>query len=197
MEVSSFRGSTPANISPLSLDRKGKELQIERDNERALVRCAQDGDRDAFGTLYRKHLPGVSRVVRFRLGSTDEDAVSEVFLRAWRGLASYRDTGPPFAAWLYGIARHVVVDIQRQSGRSEPRAELPERVLDHMIAEILTLRSAMDRLPKEQRQVVELKFLVGLSNEEVASAMGTTSGAVNARQWRALKALAELLGEQR
>ena len=64
-----------------------------------------------------------------------------------------------------------------------------------MTAEILTLRAALDELPTEQRQVIELKYLVGMTNDEVARAMDTTPGAVNARQWRALKALADVLQE--
>ncbi|HZT10526.1 MAG TPA: hypothetical protein VFB09_05790, partial [Actinomycetota bacterium] len=69
MEVSQFRGNTPANISPPSNDGKGGYEPDGREDERALVRRAQDGDRDAFGELYRTHLPAVSRLVRFRLGA--------------------------------------------------------------------------------------------------------------------------------
>jgi RNA polymerase sigma-70 factor (ECF subfamily) len=195
MEVSAFRGGPSANISPSGLDRKGEEPD-GREHERALVRRAQDGDRDAFGELYRIHLPAVARLVRFRVGRDDEDTVSEVFLRAWRGLASYRETGVPFAAWLYGIARHVAIDELRRQGRVEARHELPDRAFEPMTAEVLTLRGAIDELPTEQRQVIELKYLVGMTNEEVAAAMATTPGAVNARQWRALKSLAEILEER-
>jgi RNA polymerase sigma-70 factor, ECF subfamily len=195
MEVSAFRCGTSANISPSGLDRKGDEPD-RRAHERALVRRAQDGDRDAFEELYRIHLPAVARLVRFRVGREDEDSVSEVFLRAWRGLPAYRETGVPFAAWLFGIARHVAIDAVRRRGRDEPRDVVPDREVDPMSAEVLTLRGAIDELPTEQRQVIELKYLVGMTNEEVAAAMATTPGAVNARQWRALKALAEILEER-
>ena len=66
----------------------------------------------------------------------------------------------------------------------------------HNLHNVLTLRGALGRLPTEQRQVIELKYLVGMTNEEVAVAMGTTPGAVNARRWRALKALADVLEER-
>jgi RNA polymerase sigma-70 factor, ECF subfamily len=195
MEVSAFRGGGSANISPSGLDRKGDEPD-RRAHERALVRRAQDGDRDAFEELYRTHLPAVARLVRFRVGREDEDSVSEVFLRAWRGLPAYHDTGVPFVAWLFGIARHVAIDAIRRQGRDEPRDVVPDREVDLMSAEVLTLRGAIDELPTEQRQVIELKYLVGMTNEEVAAAMATTPGAVNARQWRALKALAQILEER-
>jgi RNA polymerase sigma-70 factor, ECF subfamily len=193
MEVSRFQSSV-ANISRVSPDGKREEPD-GRAQERALVARAQDGDRDAFGELYREHVGAVSRVVRFRLGRDDEDAVSEVFLRAWRGLATYRDTGVPFAAWLYGIARHVAVDLLRTTGRTEPRSELPEQGVELMVAELLTLHDAIEQLPTQQRQVIELKYLVGMTNTEVAAAMETTIGAINAKQWRALKALADVLEE--
>jgi RNA polymerase sigma-70 factor (ECF subfamily) len=194
MEVSMSQASI-ANISPVSSDGKGEEPD-GRAHERALVARAKDGDQDAFAVLYRDHAPAVARVVRFRLGRDDEDVVSEVFLRAWKGLATYRDTGAPFSAWLYAIARHVAIDLVRTSARTEPRAEVPDQEVDELTAELLTLHDAIEQLPTEQRQVIELKYLVGMNNAEVAAAMDTSSGAVNAKQWRALKALAEVLEDR-
>ncbi|MGE5227709.1 MAG: RNA polymerase sigma factor [Planctomycetaceae bacterium] len=154
---------------------------------------AQEGDRAAFEELYRAHVAGVARRVRYRMGAADEDVVAEVFVRAWRALPRYRDTGAPFAAWLDGICRHLVVDTFRARGRSVPVAEVPDRSVEPMSADLLALREAIDLLPTEQRQIVELKYLVGLTNGEVAAALGTTPGAVNAKQWRALRALERLL----
>lgn len=177
-----------ASISAASTDVDG-ERPHERAAERVLVARAKDGDRAAFEELYRSNLPAVARRVRYRLGTADEDVVAEVFLRAWRALPRYRDTGVAFGAWLDGIARHVVVDEFRARGRSVPVPDVPDRAVEPMTTELITLRGAIDRLPDEQRQVIELKYLVGLTNDEVAAAMGTTAGAVNARQWRALRAL--------
>jgi RNA polymerase sigma-70 factor, ECF subfamily len=193
MELSVVHGS--ANISRRSLDRKIEDPDV-RERELELVRRAQGGDREAFETLYRTHAPAVARLVRFRMGTEDEDAVAEVFFRAWRGLGGYRDTGAPFAAWLYGIARHVAIDELRKRGRAEPTDQVPDREVEPMTAELMTLRGAIDGLPTEQRQVIELKYLLGMSNDEVAAAMDCTPGAVNAKQWRALRALALQIGEK-
>src|SRR4029079_13137730 len=100
----------------------------------------------------------------------------------------YRDTGAPFAAWLYGIARHVAVDVVRASVRTEPRAGVPDVEVDPMTAELLTLHDAIDQLPTEQRQVIELKYLVGMSNAEVAAAVETSRGASKASQGGGVKA---------
>lgn len=79
-----------------------------------LVERARNGEREAFGELYRICHGPLFRYVRFYLpGADGEDATAETFLRAWLGLPRYRKTGAPFLAWLIGIARHVVADAHR------------------------------------------------------------------------------------
>ena len=170
-----------------------------RSLDRGLVRRAQEGDREAFGRLFQLHHPAVFRMVRFSLGSGGadaEDAAAETFARAWKALPRYRDTGAPFVSWLYGIARHVVADERRRGQRTEPREELPDVGLNLDHDERLDLASAIERLPNEQRLVIEMKYLAGLTNPEVAALLGTTTGAVNARPWRALQTLNGILGER-
>jgi RNA polymerase sigma-70 factor (ECF subfamily) len=164
-----------------------------------LVEKAKRGDRDAFAELYRLHYARIFRMARLHLGDLGdgaEDAVAETFLRAWAALPRYRDTGAPFVAWLFGIARHVVLDEVARGRRVMPREELPERTRGWTVDDGLTLAQAMDRLPTAQRQVVELKYLAGMRNEEVASALGKSKGAINAMQWRALGTLREILEER-
>jgi RNA polymerase sigma-70 factor, ECF subfamily len=164
-----------------------------------LVEKAKRGDRDAFGELYRLHHARIFRMARLHLGDLGdgaEDAVAETFLRAWAALPRYRVTGAPFVAWLFGIARHVVLDEVARGRRVMPREELPERARGWTVDDRLTLAQALDRLPAAQRQVVELKYLAGMRNEEVASALGKSKGAINAMQWRALGTLREILEER-
>jgi RNA polymerase sigma-70 factor, ECF subfamily len=192
--------SRPANISRPNSDIQaggtydGEDQRLDRVPQ--LVEKAKRGDRDAFGELYRLHHARVFRMARLHLGDGAEDAVSETFLRAWTALPRYRDTGAPFVAWLFGIARHVVLDEVARGRRVMPRDELPERTWGWTVDDRLTLAQAMDRLPTAQRQVVELKYLAGMRNEEVASALGKSKGAINAMQWRALGTLREILEER-
>ncbi|MBI2169925.1 MAG: sigma-70 family RNA polymerase sigma factor [Actinobacteria bacterium] len=165
---------------------------------KGLVASARQGDRDAFGMLYEEYRRRIFNLARFSLPfAAAEDVVAETFVRAWVALPRYRDVGVPFVAWLYGIARHVVADAQRVGCRVEPRAEPRLDVVeprDHDL-DRLTLGAALDRLPDEQRRVIELKFLAGLTNGEVAAALGKTPGAVNTQQWRALATLRTFLEE--
>lgn len=178
-------------------DRKGGEhveviddVTSPADTTADLVAKAQGGDRSAFAELYVRHYGGVFRLAHFYLSrESAEDATSETFVRAWRALPRYRDTGAPFSSWLYGIARHVVKDAGRAARRLEFRADMPDTPGENGsdVADRLTLAAAMQRLPKHERQVLELKFFAGLGNEEISTAIGKSPGAVNAIRWRALK----------
>ncbi len=161
-----------------------------------LVRRAKERDLEAFGELYRTFHGPLYRMARLQLGEGAEDAVAETFMRAWGALPRYKETGAPFAAWLYGIARHVVIDEWTRRKRVEARAEVPDGQQPWSEDDRLMLADALAQLPDEQRQVVELKYLIGLTNQEVGAALGKSPGAVNAQRWRALQSLREKLGER-
>jgi len=73
--------------------------------------------------------------------------------------------------------------------------DLPEVRVEWKVDDELALAAAIRELPDEQRQVIELKFLMGATNAQVAAALGKSEGAVNAKQWRALGALRKMLEE--
>jgi RNA polymerase sigma-70 factor, ECF subfamily len=190
--------SEPPYISALISDVQTEtdEIEVNAPDVHRSVERAKEGDREAFGDLYRLYQPPVFRLARAHLREGAEDAVAETFLRAWKALPRYRDTGAPFLAWLYGIARHVIADEFRRRARVEPRSDLPDRGVEWAVDERLSLAEAIRRLPGEQRQVVELKFLMGATNAEVAATLGKSEGAVNAKQWRALTALRTMLEDE-
>ena len=182
-------------IGPLPVRERRAGL-VGVDGVPSLVERSRGGDREAFAELYRFFPAPLYGLARFHLGPGAEDAVSETFLRAWKALPRYRSTVAPFGAWLYGIARHVVADQRKATRREEPRSTLPERVSDPATVERLTLMRAIERLPKAQRYVIEAKFLVGLTNAELGAALGRSAGAINALQWRGLRALQRMLGDR-
>lgn len=187
----------PANISGPSHDVQVEELDNVRslDPVRRLVERARDGDKDAYGQIFRLHHDAIFRYARLHVGAEAEDIVAEVFTRAWIQLPGYRFTGVPFVAWLYGIARYVVADEARRQARLEYRPTIPETLAKWDEDDRLELTEAIAKLPDEQRRVIEMKFLMDMRNPEVAEAMDTTTNAVNAKQWRALMALRDELQE--
>jgi DNA-directed RNA polymerase specialized sigma24 family protein len=112
--------------------RRSTSILSHKENEQArdvaeLIELARAGDHKAFGSLYQLYHAPVFRLARMSLGGDAEDAVAEIFFRAWKGLARYRDTGAPFKAWLYAIARRVVADKLWARHRLELRYDLRDR----------------------------------------------------------------------
>lgn len=168
--------------------------------EAALIATAQR-DPTAFDQIYRHYVGPVYRYCAFRLGERPvaEDATSEVFLRALRGLDRYR--GGHFAAWLFQIAHNVVIDSYRRERPAPPNAE--REPIDHdpgpdeaAIArdDAERLRAAVARLPEAQRTSIELQ-LAGWTTEEIGTVLGKSPATMRVFRFRALKQLRALLHE--
>ena len=177
-------------------DRPSSELE--------LTQRAVSGDPDAFAALYDFYVEQIYRFILFRVGNeqTAEDLTSQVFLKAWNNLSSYQIRGLPFKAWLFRIARNSVIDYYRTYKETtplepsaltkpDPAAEVGDQVEQQLQAE--ELRLALQQLTEDQRQVLTLRFIEGLSTEEVANVMGKRQGAIRALQMRGLQALAKII----
>ncbi len=175
--------------------------------EQNLVRQACRGDREAFGQLYESTLNRVYRYIYFRVmdDETAEDLTSKVYLKAWESLPRYNSGGSPFIAWLYTIAHNAVIDYYRTYKHDASLDEintlpdsdpLPQEQCElHMDAH--SLRRALHLLTREQRDVVSMKLLDGLSTEEIAARLRKSPGAVRAVQMRGLQALARICRVER
>ncbi len=174
----------------------------------ALVnRVVGSRDSNAFGELYDRFIDRVYRYVYFRTGSHPEaeDLTEQVFLKAWEAIGRYRWQGRPFLAWLYRLAHNVHIDHVRSQ---RPTTSLnndarPIEVASSAAAVELAraldadvLAQALVELTGEQQQVIVLKFLEGLDNEQIAQTMDKREGAIRALQMRALISLRRVLESQ-
>lgn len=160
-------------------------------DEAELVRRAQLGSSSAFEQLVVTHGPHLYRYLAVRLGDDRDarDALQETFTAAWRGLPSLKSHSK-FWPWLVGIAAHKAADAARdQVHASEPDLEKSGREYEST----LDVREAVAALPEHLRQVLLLRYLLQLSEQEVAEALGIRVGTVKSRSARARKALMELL----
>lgn len=177
-------------------------------NEALLVERAKKGDSGAFGELYEFYAP---LVFRFLFAHTNdrqdaEDLTEEVFLRVWEALPGFRLRGVPFGGYLFRVARNALYDHYRRDrkqfapvelgyeraddGQPDPAESVPVRIRHGEIQDCL------QQLRDDYRTVVAMRFLVGLSVEETAAAMGRSEGAIRVLQHRALCALKQLLKER-
>ena len=174
--------------------------------ETNLVDQAKSGDSEAFAKLYDAYVEYVSRYIYFRVSEACdmEDLVSQVFLKAWENLDRYKIGSSPFVAWLYTIARNLVIDYYRTKKKTlslEEAVALPSDMggLDEEIQvrfDLEELRKALQFLTADQQQALVLKYIVGLPNESIAKAMNKQEGTVRGLQMRGLQALAKHMQEK-
>ncbi len=169
-------------------------------DEDLLSRVAQ-GDRDAFGDLYKRYARAVLGLALRRLGDRGraEDAVQEAFASIWRAARSYRRDRGPVAPWLYAVARNAIAD--RGRVRVEPPAEPtdvpsdspgpPDRAEQAWVA--WRVHRALEELPETERTVLELAYWSGLSQSEISDYLGVPLGTVKTRTRSGLRRLAEEL----
>ncbi|NLO28062.1 MAG: sigma-70 family RNA polymerase sigma factor [Actinobacteria bacterium] len=200
-------GDPPASTAA-DLFRDTETPDRERRREQRLVEAACRGEESAVEALYRTHFDTIYRYVLLRLGSTAaaEDVTSQVFLGMIKGLGRYQDQGRPFVAWLYGIAQRQIAFFQRSQGRAPTPVDLDaatELVADSAgpdaTAEERELRVAVARalgkVPKGQREVIMLRYVLSLSVAETAALVGRTEGAVKQLQLRGLATMKNILGQ--
>ena len=167
----------------------------------ALVRLAQDGDREAFAQLYDAYVDTVFRYVLVRVGNRPlaEDLTSETFIRAMRRIDSFTWQGRDIAAWFVTIARNLIADHVKSARFRFEVTTADMRDADEQVdapeAEVLTrlrderLVTAIRQLSPEQAECITLRFLQGLSLAETAAVLGKSEGAVKQLQLRATRAL--------
>lgn len=165
---------------------------------------AASGDPDAFAQLYNAYVDPIYRFIFFKVSDreTAEDLTSQVFLKAWQGIGKFRQRELYFKGWLYQIARNTVIDHYRAQQKVEPLDKVaatmpdPQANVKRLVDRRLThdwLWSKLDYLTDEQREVIVLKFIEGLSTREVAEIMDKRQGAIRALQMRALQTLADIV----
>jgi RNA polymerase sigma-70 factor (ECF subfamily) len=170
-----------------------------------LVRRAQKDESEAIGVLFDRHHMRIYRYIRARIFDTQtaHDITGEVFLRMVANIHTFQPRGVPFTAWLYRITRNYLADfIQKESrmkivplaeGFNASHADVnPVAVIEQKL-ETEALLEALNHLDNIQRDVLILRFLVGLSLQETADSLDKTVAAVKSIQFRSLKAMKVLV----
>jgi RNA polymerase sigma factor (sigma-70 family) len=168
-----------------------------------VLAAARLGQAWALTTLFRAYAGPVAGYVRARTSADPDDVVSEVFASAFTSLDRFDGGEDDFRGWLFTIAqRRVVDDLRRRARRLDTAAYEPEsddRVVgsaeDDCFDRFGTewVRGILDRLAPEQRDVLLLRILGDLTVEQVALALGKSTGAVKALQRRGLAAAAKIV----
>lgn len=184
-------------------------------SDMALVERALRGDDAAFEEIVNRHSRLVYNIA-LRSAVTPEDAsdiTQDAFLKAWRSLSSFRGECA-LSTWLCRITMNCACDHARAAGRHRAvplqvsdedgdefelpvtdTAAIPEEEITRR-EEIAAVRAAIDSLPEEQRQIVTMRDITGLSYAEIAEILGLEMGTVKSRINRARNAVKNFLTER-
>jgi RNA polymerase sigma-70 factor, ECF subfamily len=166
---------------------------------RAVAR-AKEGDREAVRFLYLRYADNVYGYVRsiVRDEYEAEDVTQQVFAKLMVVIGRYEQRAVPFSAWILRLAHNAAIDHMRKR-RAIPAAEVygaDERVPEGNEERSRELHSALADLPEEQRDVIVLRHVVGLSPTEIAGHMGKTEPSVHGLHHRGRAALRTALVER-
>ena len=190
------RGVFFATAAPESEKRRATAESL-----RLVVRF-QMSEPDAFRAIYERQFDGVYGYLLTALRDRHdaEDSAQEVFIRVLRALPQYEFRGTPFEAWLYRIVRNHTLNVKQRSAPVSPADPASiDMWRDHRELRLANASAASDadrdllvfveRLPPSQRQVLVLRYMVGLDWADIATVLGRTSGAVRQLEQRALSYL--------
>ena len=173
-----------------------------------LIAAVAAGDRVAIERLYDRFAPLVFSVALriLRIQADAEDVVQEVFLQVWNRAETYRSDRGRIESWLLTITRNRALDKRRAANAMKKGLEhlrnvaadsATETVSGHVVREeeSVGVRSALNRLPVEQRRVLELVYFDGLTQSMIAAHLGEPLGTVKTRIRLGLERLRRLVGE--
>jgi RNA polymerase sigma-70 factor (ECF subfamily) len=177
------------------------------DSFRTTLEAARVGAEWAWTAIYRDLAPGVLRYLRARGAAEPEDLLGTVFLEVVRALPRFEGGHADFRAWVLAIAHRRLIDELRCRRRrplepaadetlqaSSPSGDAEDDAVRSMEAD--RIRGILERLSADQRDVLLLRILLGLSIEETARVLHKTPGAVKSLQARGLARLRRQISRQ-
>lgn len=172
-----------------------------------LMHLVARSDPRAFEVVYERHSGAAFSLAYRMVGKRNaaEDVVQEAFLNLWRSGARYERTRGSVRTWVLGIVHHRAIDALRRATVHDKRRTGDEEIAERLEAkertdveaarrdEARTVRKAMDTLPAEQCQVIELAYFGGFSHSEISEMLGAPMGTVKGRMRLGLEKLRNAL----
>jgi RNA polymerase sigma-70 factor (ECF subfamily) len=175
------------------------EASDAQDRLRAAIARAKEGDIDALHYIYVRFADDVFAYVRriVRDSHDAEDITQTMFAKLMTAIVRYEEREVPFSAWVLRVARNAALDHLR-ARRHIPYEEV-QGIDKHdelgALERSRSLGTALDQLPPDQRQVLVLRHISGLSPGEIAQRIGKTESSVHGLHHRGRKAMCEALLE--
>jgi len=163
------------------------------------IKRAQAGDSEGLHFLYVRYAADVQRYIASFVHDHHEaeDITQNVFAKLMKAIGKYQEREVPFAAWIMRVARNAALDYMR-ARRAIPTEEV--RLADTGQAQVgidrgQDLRHALEELPEDQREVLVLRHIAGLSPVEIASTLKKSESSVHGLHHRGRRTLRAKLTE--
>jgi RNA polymerase sigma factor (sigma-70 family) len=169
------------------------------------IRTGQSSTRETFAKLYDENMSKVYRYIYYQVNNQQlaEDLTSDVFEKALVNFARYNSEKASFSTWIFSIARNRVIDFYR----AQPKVQMVS--MDEAVTtpsrepgpaenvenseEKQLLRECIARLPQNEQEIVRLKFMMEMTNRDIAKALGITESNVGVTLYRIIRKLRETL----
>lgn len=182
-----------------SVDQPDPSMESDSRLVQRAVTHAKEGDSDGLHFLYVRFAPDVYRYIASFVHDHHEaeDITQNVFAKLMTAIGRYEQREVPFAAWILRVARNAALDHLR-ARRALPTDEV--RVTDNGQAQTgldrgRDLRQALDQLPQDQREVLVLRHITGLSPTEIATTLGKSESSIHGLHHRGRRTLQTCLVE--
>ncbi len=171
-----------------------------------MVQRARSGDQPALGEIYDLYFPRIYRYVLARTGNTAEaeDVTEDVFIKVLGAIGGFEWREAPFAAWIFRIAHNQLISHSRKNGVRRQDTPLADTIADPAPDPLIRVENRLyfeqildvaRVLPQAQREVLWLRFAVGLSICDTARTLGKQENNVKVLQHKAIARLQKLLGQ--
>lgn len=174
------------------------------DNLDELLKKAQEDDKDAYGKIYGLFYERIYKYCRFNCKNQETaiDICQDTFLKAWKALPNFDTARGTFQAFLYRIARNLIIDHSRKK-KEEPLSgyEHLETKEDFAAdidrdASVNKLKGALEKLNQKDKQIIVLHYFEQLPGTDIAKIVGIREGALRVRTHRIIKKLKEIMEGQ-
>jgi RNA polymerase sigma-70 factor, ECF subfamily len=185
----------------------GQDLRSLADED--VMQLVRRGDARAFEIIYERHSAAAFSLAYRMMGTRSgaEDVTQEAFLSMWRSGARYDRARGSVRTWVLGIVHHRAIDALRRATVHDRRRSSDEGIEERFEAaertdveaarreEAGTVRVAMESLPADQCQVIELAYFGGFTHTEIAEMLEAPVGTIKGRMRLGLKKMRAQLGE--
>lgn len=168
-----------------------------------LIQKAKKQEKDAFGKIYEIFYRRIFRFCKFNTRSSEiaQDICQETFIKAWKSLPSFKERGGSLQAYIFKIARNLIIDAKRKK-KEERLPKYQEIETNDNLDEKITreenaskVQKALDKLDDLEKQIIILHYFEDMTGREIAQIVGIKEGNLRVKTHRALKKLKEIIGD--